>query len=75
MPETLSRISGLTGQVRLDPLTCTWRPQSDTYFVFSFKIFFFFLDMDHFFKVFIEFCYNIAFVLCFGFLAARHVGS
>ena len=26
------------------------------------------------FKVFIEFCYNIASVLCFGFSALRHVG-
>ena len=26
------------------------------------------------FKVFIEVCYNIASVLCFGFLALRHVG-
>ena len=26
------------------------------------------------FKVFIEFCYNIASVLCFGFLAVRHSG-
>ena len=27
------------------------------------------------FKVFIEICYNIASVLCFGFLSARHAGS
>ena len=26
------------------------------------------------FKVFIEFCYNIASVLCFGFSALRYVG-
>ena len=31
--------------------------------------------MDHFFKVFIEFFYNIASVLCFGFLAMKRVGS
>ena len=29
--------------------------------------------MDHFFKVFIELFYNIASVLCFGFLSTRHM--
>ena len=27
------------------------------------------------FKVFIDFCYDIASVLCFGFLATRHLGT
>ena len=39
-----------------------------------FKTFFFFLVWT-IFKVFIEFVYNISSVLCFGFLAKRHVGS
>ena len=40
-------------------------------FVYLFKIFL----MWTIFKVFIEFCYNIASVLCFGSLATRYVGS
>ena len=44
-------------------------------FIFSytfFKRFFFFVD--HFLKSLYWICYNIASVLCFGFLATRHVG-
>ena len=43
----------------------------DTFAFFFFKIFY----VEHFLKAFIEFCYNIASSLCFGFLAMRHVGS
>ena len=41
------------------------------------EVCFFFYDffvMDHFFKVFIELFYNIASVLCYGFLSTRHMG-
>ena len=44
----------------------------------AFLSFFFFkisLDVDHFFLSFFLICYNIPSVLCFGFLASRHVGS
>ena len=40
-------------------------------FFFFFKDFF---DVDHFLNLYWT-CYNIAFVLCSGFLAPRHVGS
>ena len=36
---------------------------------------FFFFNVDHFLKVFIEFFYNTASVLCLGLLTTRHVGS
>ena len=40
-----------------------------------FKLFFKdFLNVGHFFSLY-WICYNIAFALCFGFLAARHVAS
>ena len=38
-----------------------------------FFIFKYFFDLDHFLKPLLN-CYNIASVLCVGFLAARHVG-
>ena len=46
--------------------------------VFSFVNFFFlrfFLNVGHFLKSLLNFCYNIASVLCFGFLATSHMGS
>ena len=45
--------------------------------VFSFVNFFFlrFFYVGHFLKSLLNFCYNIASVLCFGFSATSHVGS
>ena len=38
------------------------------------KPFFFFFDVGHF-KSLDYICYNIAYVLCFGVLAVKHMGS
>ena len=40
----------------------------------SFFLRFFFFNVDHF-KILYWICYNIASVVCFGFLALRHMGS